>query len=99
MYLFKTAFFSFNSYLIDCVEAIDVVQDGIVKAAFLHLLAALLRLVQPLLRARGAKVLGAAVPQVMEIVRLGDGQLGAQIGRRACTHHVEHVVVALVRTL
>lgn len=32
-------------YLIDSVEAIDVVQDWIVKAALLHLLAAFLRLV------------------------------------------------------
>jgi len=70
-----------------------------VKAALLHLLAALLRLVQPLLRLCIAKVLGAAVPQVMKIIRLGDGQLCAQIGRRAGAHHVEHMVVALVRAL
>lgn len=86
-------------HLIDGIETIDVVQDWIVKAAPLHLLAALLRLVQSLPRPRVAKVLGTAVPQVIKVVRLGDGQLSAQVGWRAGAHHVEHVVVALVRAL
>lgn len=88
-----------QAYLIDGVESLDVVQDGIVQAALLGLLAALLRLVQPPLRARVAEILGAAVLQVMEVARLGDAQLGAQLGRRAGTHHVKHMVVSLVRTL
>lgn len=69
------------------------------QAALLALLAALLRLIQPFLRARVAKVLGAAIPQVMEVVRLGDSQFRAQIGRRAGAHHVKHMVVPLVRAL
>lgn len=35
----------------------------------------------------------------MEVVWLGDGQLCAQVGRRASAHHVKHVVIALVRAL
>lgn len=87
------------SYLINSVESFNIVQDGIVKAALLHLLAALLRLVQSFLRSRVAEILGTAVPQIMKIVRLADPQFCAQISRRASAHHVEHVVIPLVRTL
>lgn len=87
------------AYLIDRVESLDVVQDRIVQAALLYLLAALLRLVQSFFRSRIAKVLGAAVPQVMKVVRFGNSQFRAQIGRRTSAHHVEDVVVSLVRAL
>lgn len=88
-----------SAYLIDSIEPFNIVQDGIVEAALLHLLAALLRLVQSFLRSRVAEILGTAVPQIMKIVRLADPQFCAQISRRASAHHVEHVVIPLVRTL
>lgn len=88
-----------NVYLIDSIEPFNVVQDGIVEAALLYLLAALLRLVQPFFRPRVAEILGAAVPQIMKVIRLGNPQFCAQIGRRASAHHVEHMVIPLVWAL
>lgn len=87
------------AHLIDRVESFDIVQDGIVEAALLYLLAALLRLVQSSLRFRVAEILSTAVPEIMKIVRLGNSQFCAQIGRRTSAHHVEHVIVPLVRAL
>lgn len=59
-------------YLIDSIESFNIVQDGVVEAALLYLLAALLRLIQSFFRSRVAEILSATIPQIMKVVGLGN---------------------------
>jgi len=69
------------------------------EAALLCLLATLLRLIQSFLRSRIAEILSAAIPQIMKVIRLGNPQFCAQISRCTSAHHVEHMIIPLVRAL